>query len=40
MRTGLKVRRTKGRLRMAAEGAQKLLEACKHIVKNEGMKTF
>lgn len=34
--TGLKIRRTKGKLKMAAEGAQKLLEVCKHIVKNEG----
>lgn len=34
-KSGLKIRRAKGRLRMAAEGAQKLLEACKSIVKNE-----
>lgn len=33
---GLQQRRRKGRLRMAAEGAQKLLEACKDIVKDEG----
>ncbi|XP_046987293.1 guanine nucleotide-binding protein-like 1 [Schistocerca americana] len=34
-RTGLQTRRRRGKLRMAAEGAQKLLEACKDIVKDE-----
>lgn len=34
-KSGLKIRRIKGRPKMAAEGAQKLLEACKSIVKNE-----
>lgn len=32
---GLKQRRRKGKLRMAAEGAQKLLDACKEIVGDE-----
>ncbi|KAK2583764.1 hypothetical protein KPH14_009674 [Odynerus spinipes] len=32
---GLKNRRRKGKLKMAAEGAQKLLEACKDIVGDE-----
>ncbi|XP_012282012.1 guanine nucleotide-binding protein-like 1 [Orussus abietinus] len=32
---GLKTRRRKGKLRMAAEGAQKLLETCKEIVGNQ-----
>ncbi|XP_050457625.1 guanine nucleotide-binding protein-like 1 [Cataglyphis hispanica] len=32
---GIKKRRRKGKLRMAAEGAQKLLEACKDIVKDK-----
>ncbi|XP_017891096.1 guanine nucleotide-binding protein-like 1 [Ceratina calcarata] len=32
---GLKQRRMKGKLRMAAEGAQKLLDACEKIVGNE-----
>lgn len=34
-KAGLQVRRRKGRQRMCAEGATKLLEACKDIVKNE-----
>ncbi|KAM0725204.1 Guanine nucleotide-binding protein-like 1 [Formica fusca] len=32
---GIKKRRRKGKLRMAAEGAQKLLEACKDIVRDK-----
>ncbi|KAL6426728.1 hypothetical protein ACFW04_009230 [Cataglyphis niger] len=32
---GIKKRRRKGKLRMAAEGAQQLLEACKDIVKDK-----
>lgn len=32
---GLQVRRRKGRQRMCAEGATKILEACKDIVRNE-----
>ncbi|KAK3927256.1 Guanine nucleotide-binding protein-like 1 [Frankliniella fusca] len=32
---GLQVRRRRGKMRMAAEGAQKLLEACKTIVKDQ-----
>lgn len=32
---GIKKRRRRGKLRMAAEGAQKLLEACKDIVKDK-----
>ncbi|KAJ8877514.1 hypothetical protein PR048_021969 [Dryococelus australis] len=31
---GMQVRRRKGKLRMAAEGAQKLFEACKEIVQD------
>ncbi|XP_075228669.1 nucleostemin 4 [Lycorma delicatula] len=34
-KSGLQHRKRKGRLRMAAEGAQKLLEACRDIVKDE-----
>ncbi|XP_063244876.1 guanine nucleotide-binding protein-like 1 [Bacillus rossius redtenbacheri] len=33
-KSGLQVRRRKGKLRMAAEGARKLLEACKHLVQD------
>jgi len=33
---GLQIRRRRGKLRMAAEGAKMLLEACKSIVNNEG----
>ncbi|KAG7196906.1 hypothetical protein KM043_000180 [Ampulex compressa] len=33
--TGMKSRRRKGKLRMAAEGSQKLLDACKDIVKDK-----
>ncbi|CAG2063411.1 unnamed protein product, partial [Timema podura] len=34
-KAGLQVRRRRGKMRMAAEGAQKLYEACKTIVQNE-----
>ncbi|GLH15233.1 Large subunit GTPase 1 homolog [Gryllus bimaculatus] len=34
-KSGLKVCRLKGRMRMAAEGAQKVLDVCKQIVENE-----
>ena len=33
---GLQIRHRRGKLRMAAEGAKMLLEACKNIVNNEG----
>ncbi|KAL1117305.1 hypothetical protein AAG570_004631, partial [Ranatra chinensis] len=33
-KTGLQIRRQRGKLRMAAEGAQQLLDACKDIVKD------
>lgn len=36
LNSGLQVRRRRGKMRMAAEGAQKLLEACKTIVKDQG----
>lgn len=32
---GLQIRRRRGKMRMAAEGAQKLVEACKSIVKDQ-----
>jgi ribosome biogenesis GTPase A len=34
-KAGLQIRRRRGKLRMAAEGAKMLLEACKSIVNNE-----
>ncbi|GFG32691.1 hypothetical protein Cfor_05158 [Coptotermes formosanus] len=34
-KTGLQIRHRRGKLRMAAEGAKTLLEACKSIVNNE-----
>ncbi|KAK9500051.1 hypothetical protein O3M35_001392 [Rhynocoris fuscipes] len=34
-KSGLQIRRRKGRMRMAAEGAQKLLNACKDIVNDD-----
>ncbi|XP_046682771.1 guanine nucleotide-binding protein-like 1 isoform X2 [Homalodisca vitripennis] len=34
-KAGANIRRRKGRLRMAAEGAQKLLEACKNVTDGE-----
>ncbi|XP_067002632.2 guanine nucleotide-binding protein-like 1 [Anabrus simplex] len=34
-KAGLKIRRRKGRLRMSAEGAQKLFEACQAIVEDK-----
>ena len=35
--TGMIIRRRKGKIRMSAEGAQKLLDACKEIVKDNGI---
>lgn len=37
--SGLQNMRRRGKMRMAAEGAQKLLDACKDIVKDQGIIT-
>lgn len=39
-KAGLQVRRRRGKPRMAAEGAQRLYEACREITQNQGISQF